>query len=49
MVHIPKSNSIDYDKYQVPVTVQSNQEVADMVRKLLELESPEKSKEDKRF
>ena len=24
LLHIPKSNSIEFDKYQVPVTVQSN-------------------------
>ena len=41
--NVPKSNSISFDKYQVPVTVQSNTELEEMVRKLLEIEqSPEK-------
>jgi hypothetical protein len=51
LLHIPKSNSIEFDKYQVPVTVQSNQDMADMVTKLLEIETPKQDlvKSDKRF
>jgi hypothetical protein len=35
---IPKSESIDFDKYKAPVTVSTNVEVADMVRRLMESE-----------
>jgi len=42
--NIPKSESIEFDKYQAPVTVSSNVEVSDMVRKLMAIDSGQGSR-----